>query len=92
MRRLIKEIDPGIREELKWGRPCYSGSEGLRYYLQSNKTYASLGFYHGASLHDPQGILEGTGKNMRHVELIGIKSAKHDAIIDLLRQTLKDER
>ncbi|MEU6084408.1 DUF1801 domain-containing protein [Streptomyces sp. NPDC047108] len=28
-----------------------------------------LGFYYGAELPDPEGILEGTGKSMRHVKI-----------------------
>ena len=28
-----------------------------------------VGFFHGAHLDDPAGLLEGTGKNMRHVKL-----------------------
>lgn len=89
-RRLIKEIGPGAQEELKWGRPCYSGSTGLLCYLQSSKSHASLGFQHGASLDDPEGVLEGTGKEMRHTKLTGKKPAQREAIVALLRQTLRD--
>ena len=28
-----------------------------------------MGFFHGASFEDPAGLLEGTGKRMRHVKL-----------------------
>ena len=31
--------------------------------------HASLGFFHGADLADPAGLLEGGGKRMRHVTL-----------------------
>lgn len=29
----------------------------------------SIGFFHGAVLEDPAGLLEGNGKRMRHVKL-----------------------
>jgi len=29
----------------------------------------NVGFFHGAFLKDPAGLLEGTGKRMRHVKL-----------------------
>ena len=30
--------------------------------------YVNVGFFHGAALDDPAGLLEGTGKRMRHVK------------------------
>jgi hypothetical protein len=33
------------------------------------KAHVSLGFYYGAELDDPAGLLEGTGKLMRHTEI-----------------------
>ncbi|MBV7408635.1 hypothetical protein [Maritimibacter sp. DP1N21-5] len=43
-------------------------TEGAVYLaLQSN--WVNLGFYQGASLPDPCGILKGTGKALRHVKL-----------------------
>ncbi|WP_457333281.1 DUF1801 domain-containing protein [Rhizobacter sp. P5_C2] len=33
------------------------------------RSHVNVGFFQGASLPDPAGLLEGTGKNMRHVKL-----------------------
>ena len=33
------------------------------------RNHVNVGFYHGASLPDPAGLLEGSGKRMRHVKL-----------------------
>lgn len=38
-------------------------------YLSISSKHVSLGFMHGNHLPDPGGILEGTGKNVRHVKL-----------------------
>ena len=38
--------------------------------MQANKNHVNLGFYKGfEKLNDPNGILEGTGKTMRHIKL-----------------------
>ncbi len=45
-------------------------------YVNVFKTHTSVGFFLGAGLKDPGGLLEGTGKRMRHVKL------RPDAAID----------
>ena len=40
-------------------------------YLAPQRGRVNLGFYHGASLADPAGLLEGTGKALRHVKVTG---------------------
>lgn len=69
LRELILTVAPEVTEEIKWGRPCYSNARGLVCYLHHTKSYATLGFYKGAELDDPEGLLEGTGKTMRHVKV-----------------------
>ena len=38
-------------------------------YVNAFKAHACVGFFMGASLSDPAGLLEGQGKRMRHVKL-----------------------
>ncbi len=38
-------------------------------YVNVFKSHTNVGFFHGADLDDPAGLLEGTGKRMRHVKL-----------------------
>ena len=38
-------------------------------YVDVFKSHTNIGFFYGAHLDDPAGMLEGTGKNMRHVKL-----------------------
>ena len=68
LRLLIIEADPGLDESIKWGNPTYEKS-GKVYYLAAGKSYVSLGLFQGASLSDPEGRIEGTGKKMRHVKV-----------------------
>ena len=57
-----------------------------------------MGFFRGAELADPKGLLEGTGKFMRHVKLrpgqqvddAALKGLIHAAYIDM-KQRLKAE-
>jgi hypothetical protein len=47
------------------------------------KSHVNVGFFHGAALRDPAGLLEGTGRFMRHVKLTP-KSAVDAAALDAL--------
>lgn len=38
-------------------------------YVNAFKAHVNVGFFRGAELYDPEGLLEGTGKLMRHVKL-----------------------
>jgi len=38
-------------------------------YLNAFKAHVNVGFFHGAALIDPARLLEGTGKDMRHVRV-----------------------
>jgi hypothetical protein len=61
-------------------------------YVAVQRSHVNLGFYHGASLPDPAGLLEGTGRKLRHVKLHSLSDAKNPAIAALIRQAIADRR
>ena len=61
-------------------------------YIAVLGSHVNLGLYHGASLTDPSGLLEGVGKNLRHVKLRDDASAKSPAITALLREAIADRK
>jgi hypothetical protein len=67
LRSLILSCDGALREELKWGQPCYSLSS-MVFYIQKSRRHVSLGFGQGAMLADPLGVLDGAGSRMRHLK------------------------
>jgi hypothetical protein len=53
---------------------------------------ANVGFFHGAELEDPSGLLEGNGKRMRHVKLrpgVALDPAALDALINVTYADIK---
>ena len=86
LRRLVLSLGEGIVEEFKWSRPCYSNDAGPFCYLHSTKHHATLGFERGTSLADPELLLEGEGRNMRHVKLMPGANVNTQALVFLLRQ------
>ena len=61
-------------------------------YIGIHKSHVNLGFYHGAGLRDPEGLLEGTGKGLRHVKVSRVSQAKSAAVKELLVQAIADRR
>lgn len=61
-------------------------------YIGEQGSHVNLGFYHGASLADPEGLLEGTGKELRHVKLRDVAAAKSDAVTALLREAISERK
>ena len=66
-------------------------SEGYAYILPY-QNWVNLGFYRGAELPDPTGLLAGTGAKMRHVKVPSVEAARQPAIRNLLEQALSERR
>lgn len=90
LRELILAVLPGVAESFKWNRPCYGTKSGsLICYLHASKNHVTLGFEQGAALLDPKNLLEGTGKNMRHIKFRSDQDIDDSAISALLKQALE---
>lgn len=55
-------------------------------YIAPHTAYVNLGFMYGADLSDPDGLLEGTGKLLRHIKIRSVEQAKNPAIKVLVEQ------
>jgi hypothetical protein len=81
-----------VRELLHDGCPVACVGDAPFGYVNAFKAHASLGFFHGAMLADPAGLLEGTGKRMRHVKLRPGKELDVAALSDLIAAAYHDIR
>jgi hypothetical protein len=61
--------DGEVRELMHDGAPTACVRDAAFAYVDAFTAHVNLGFFHGASLADPAGLLEGTGRFMRHVKL-----------------------
>lgn len=68
IRRAVREAVPAITEEIKWGRPVFALDTNTAY-LTAAKKHITFGYFNGAGLDDPDGQLEGSGKQMRSIKL-----------------------
>jgi hypothetical protein len=54
-------------------------------YISAQKDDINLGFYYGAELPDPERLLQGTGKLLRHVKIREPKAVRSPALRRLLK-------
>ncbi|MFO1350952.1 MAG: DUF1801 domain-containing protein [Gammaproteobacteria bacterium] len=59
-------------------------------YIHAFKARVNVGFFRDAELADPNGLLAGTGKSMRHVKLRPGLPADHAALRRLIRAAYID--
>jgi uncharacterized protein YdeI (YjbR/CyaY-like superfamily) len=67
-----------LREERKWGKPCYTMDGKNIVIIQGFKEYCALGFFQGALLKDPKKLLVQLGQ-VQAARVMKVTSAKEIA-------------
>ncbi len=81
-----------VRELFHDGCPVACVGDAPFAYVNAFKAHANVGFFHGASLADPAGLLAGAGKRMRHVKLRPVDDLDADALSELIAAAYEDIR
>jgi hypothetical protein len=95
LRKLVAAIMPRV-VEVPWPR-MRMASYGVGpkkktehfCYISAQKNDVNLGFYYGAELPDPEGLLQGTGKLLRHLKIRDAKALRGPALRQLLKVATK---
>lgn len=66
---VMRACGSDVRETLHDGDPTACVGDAAFAYVAVFKAHVNVGFFCGAELADPAGLLEGSGKFMRHVKL-----------------------
>ena len=88
---LVRTAAPGLTPSLKWGNLTYSNTANVCA-LVAHKQYVNLQVWAGATIADPNCLLKGTGKQMRHIELAPGKSLNRRAVAAIVRAAAKASR
>ncbi len=65
----MRQRGSDVRELMHDGCPTACVGDAAFGYVNAFKDHVNVGFFFGALLKDPAGLLEGTGKRGRHVKL-----------------------
>ncbi len=65
----MRRCGDDVRELMHDGCPVACVEDAPFGYVNTFKSHVNVGFFYGALLDDPAGLLEGSGKRMRHVKI-----------------------
>ena len=89
-RRQRQVVAKSVGDELTRSIESVSYTHLDVYKRQVFKSHTNVGFFYGAYLDDPARLLEGTGKNMRHVKLKPGREPDSDALGNLIHASYLD--
>lgn len=88
----MRDCGSDVRETMHDNCPTACVEDAAFGYVGVFRAHASVGFFHGAELQDPTGLLEGSGKRMRHVKLKPGRDVDAPALEALIRAAYADIR
>jgi len=86
LREAIKGCSEVIKEEMKWNVPTYSNNKNICSIMAHNH-HVNFQIFQGANLKDSK-LLQGTGKNMRHLRYENIEQLDITIINKIIKQAI----
>ena len=87
---VMRDCGDDVRELLHDGHPTACVADAAFAYVNAFKAHVNVGFFLGAELPDPNSLLEGTGKFMRHVKLRPEGEVDASALVKLISTAYTD--
>ena len=87
---VMRNCGEDVRELLHDGHPTACVADAAFGYVNAFSAHVNVGFFRGAEIADPAGLLEGTGKFMRHVKLRPGSEVDARALMELIRTAYTD--
>jgi hypothetical protein len=66
---VLRKCGSDVRELLHDGHPTACVNDAAFAYVNAFRAHVNVGFFRGSEIADPEHLLEGTGRFMRHVKL-----------------------
>ena len=87
---VMRKCGDDVRELLHDGHPTACVEDAAFAYVNVFKAHVNVGFFRGAEIADPEGLLEGTGRYMRHVKLRPNNEVSAPALMKLINIAYTD--
>ncbi|MGA0604248.1 DUF1801 domain-containing protein [Caulobacter sp. KR2-114] len=88
----LRAAGPDVRELMHDHCPTACVEDAAFAYVGAFTAHVNIGFFAGAALPDPAGLLQGAGKRMRHVKLRWGEPADEPALKALIAAAYADMR
>ena len=87
---VMRDCGDDVQELLHDGHPTACVGDAAFGYVNAFTAHVNVGFFRGAEIADPEGLLEGTGKFMRHVKLRPERDVDATALMTLIETAYTD--
>jgi hypothetical protein len=90
---VMRDCGDDVRELLHDGHPTACVGDAAFAYVNAFTSHVNVGFFRGAELSDPERLLVGTGKVMRHVKLspeVNVDAAALRKLIETAYRDMKE--
>lgn len=87
---IMRDCGDDVRELLHDGHPTACVGNAAFAYVNAFRAHVNVGFFRGAEIADPEGLLEGTGRFMRHVKLSPGREVDTAALAKLIETAYAD--
>ena len=93
LRATIRRELPGAVEQVDFGNKLIAFGRtmkmrGLLFAIIAHKVHVNLQLADGAALPNPDGLIEGTGKRIRHVKIRAVEDASSPRVLTIIRAQL----
>jgi hypothetical protein len=88
LRKIVDAEAPDGRSSIKWAQPVWESGGGPFAYVKAFPRSVNIGFWRGAQLDDPAGVLEGGGDRMKHHAIRSPDGIPAEALRQLVRQAV----
>jgi hypothetical protein len=96
----MRKCGQDVTELLHDGHPTACVTDAAFGYVNVFTSHVNIGFFHGASLNDPAGLLQGSGRFMRHVKArpgslpdeTALKALVRAAYVDIKEKLAAEQR
>ena len=89
LQRLVKGTAPHLMMTVKWGQGCWVSGTIPKIFIHTEPDYVQFGFYNGSALKDPNKLLVGSGKYVRHIKVRALKDINVPVFTNLIIQAIK---
>lgn len=88
--QVIRSCGEQVRELIHDGHPTFCAGDAAFAYVSAYSAHVNVGFFRGAELRDPAGLMQGKGKFMRHVKVGPDKGVDEAALESLITTAYQD--
>lgn len=87
---VMRNCGDDVQELLHDGHPTACVSDAAFAYVDAFTAHVNVGFFRGAEIADPEGLLEGSGKFMRHVKIKPGRDVDTRSLVELIETAYAD--